>query len=273
MAVAFAVLFVPVAFFPDTLSNFSIWPGLLFVLVPLVVFGSLVFAQVYRYRRVSTPVERQQTKWVVFGAAIALLGFLLLGYLLPTFLKLFIPLQSIGLLPSVILVTSIYLLLLLIPLSIAIALLRYRLWDVDVLINKTLVYGLLTSTLVAVYAVCIVGLEALLRGLFNQTSEIAIVISTLVIAALFQPLRKRIQAIIDRRFFRRKYDAVRTLAAFSATLRNEVNLNQLSDQLVAVVHETMQPAHISLWLRAPEQSRQRNTRMLPRTDEEERVPS
>lgn len=273
VAVAFAVLFVPVAFFPDTLSNFSIWPGLLFVLVPLVVFGSLVFAQVYRYRRVSTPVERQQTKWVVFGAAIALLGFLLLGYLLPTFLKLFIPLQSIGLLPSVILVTSIYLLLLLIPLSIAIALLRYRLWDVDVLINKTLVYGLLTSTLVAVYAVCIVGLEALLRGLFNQTSEIAIVISTLVIAALFQPLRKRIQAIIDRRFFRRKYDAARTLAAFSATLRNEVNLNQLSDQLVAVVHETMQPAHISLWLRTPEQSRQRNTRMLPRTDEEERVPS
>jgi hypothetical protein len=166
---------------------------------------------------------------------------------------LFMPLQSLDLLPLEILVTSIYLVLLPIPLSFAIAILRYRLWDVDVLINKTLVYGLLTGTLVAVYAGCIVGLQALLRGLFNQTSEVAIVLSTLVIAALFQPLRKRIQAIIDRRFYRRKDDAARTLAAFSATLRNEVDLSKLREQLVAVVQETMQPAHVSLWLRKPQQ--------------------
>src|SRR6266704_4334983 len=152
---------------------------------------------------------------------------------------------------SFLLVSIFYLLLLLIPLSLAIAILRYRLWDVDVLINKTLVYGLLTGTLVAVYAGCIVGLQALLQGLFHQTSEIAIVVSTLLIAALFHPLRQRIQLVIDRRFYRRKYDAARTLAAFCATLHQEVDLNELSEQLVAVVQETMQPSHISLWLRPP----------------------
>jgi len=247
VALGSAVLFVVTAFYPVSFSNFSTWPGLLFPLAQLVVFGSLVFSQVYRYRRVSTPVGRQQTKWVVFGAAVGLLGFLLLGVLLPALLQLFIPLQSLDL-------------LLLIPLSFAIAILRYRLWDVDVLINKTLVYGLLTGTLVAVYAGCIVGLQALLRGLFNQTSEVAIVISTLVIAALFQPLRKRIQAGIDRRFFRRKYDAARTLATFSATLRNEVDLDQLREQLVTVVQETMQPSSVSLWLRKTDRRANRDAK-------------
>ena len=265
VAIGFIALFVLAAFFPGSSFSFSNWLGLLFVLVPLV----LVFAQVYRYRRVSTLLERQQTKWIVFGAAVALLGFLLLGVLPPAFLRLFMPLQSIGLLPTAILVTSIYLVLLLIPLSIAIALLRYRLWDVDVLINKTLVYSLLTGTLLAVYAGCIVGLQALLRGLFHQTSDVAIVASTLFIAALFQPLRKRIQAIIDRRFYRRKYDAARTVEAFSATLRSEVDLNQVCEDLVAVVQETMQPAHISLWLRHPEPSGEWNTRLPLHIDEGE----
>jgi hypothetical protein len=258
VAVGSAALFGLGAFYPGTLLNISNWPSLLFLLVPLVVFGSLVYAQVYRYRRVSTPVERQQTKWIVFGATVALLGFLLLGVLLSAFLRLFIPLQSLGLLPTVIVITSIYLLLLLIPLSIAIAILRYRLWDVDVLINKTLVYGLLTGTLAAIYAGCVVGLQALLRGLFHQTSDVSIVVSTLFIAALFQPLRKRIQAIIDRRFFRRKYDAAKIIAAFNATLCNEVDLNTLSEKLIAVVQETMEPAHVSLWLRGTEQERKPN---------------
>jgi hypothetical protein len=270
MAFGFAALFVSIAFFPGALSNASIWLGLLFISMPIIVLGSLVYAQVYRYRRASTPIERQQTKWIVFGTAVALLGFLLVGYLLPAILKLFIPLQNLNPIPTVILITSIYLLLLLIPLSIAVAILRYRLWDVDVIINKTLVYGLLTGILIAVYAVCIVVLEALLQGLFKQTSAVAIVVSTLVIFALFQPLRGRIQNIIDRRFFRSKYDAARTLAAFTATLQNEVDLNQIREDLIAVVQETMQPSHVSLWLRNTESSKGRNTRMLPEIDEEMR---
>jgi hypothetical protein len=140
------------------------------------------------------------------------------------------------------------------PLVLPIAILRYRLWDIDALINKTLVYGLLTALLGAFYAGLIIGLESLASGITGKESEqpLALVISTLAIAALFQPMRRRLQAIIDRRFYRRKYDAEKTLAAFSATLRQEVDLEQLSAQLLTVVNETMQPSHISLWLRAPE---------------------
>ena len=251
VAVGSAALFVLGAFFPGTLLNISNWPSLPFLLVPLVVFGSLVYSQLYRYRRVSTPVERQQTKWIVFGATVALLGFLLLGVLLSAFLRLFMPLPSLGLLPTVIVVTGIYLLLLLIPLSFAVAILRYRLWEIDVIINRTLVYGTLTVILTGVYVGLVIGLQALLRGIISQDNSVAIVISTLAIAALFQPLRRRIQRIIDRRFYRNKYDAAKIIEAFSATLRNEVDLTTLREHLLVVVQETMQPAHVSLWLRPP----------------------
>ena len=140
-------------------------------------------------------------------------------------------------------------LLLFIPISIAIAILRSRLYDIDTIINKALVYGLLTAVLALLYFGLIFTLQFLFQRMFHQNNAFAIVISTLAIAALFQPLRHRLQKIIDRRFYRRKYDAARTLAAFSATLRSEVDLNQLSEQLVAVVQETMQPVHVSLWLR------------------------
>ena len=148
--------------------------------------------------------------------------------------------------------TLIYGFLLLIPISIATAILRSRLYDIDVVINKALVYGLLTALLAAFYAGLIIGLESLV-GLFSRqgAQPLVIVILTLAIAALFQPLRHRLQQIIDRCFYRRKYDAAKTLEAFSATLRSEVDLSQLSEQLVAVVQETMQPVHVSLWLRPP----------------------
>jgi hypothetical protein len=142
-----------------------------------------------------------------------------------------------------------------IPLGIGMALLRYRLWDIDTLINKALVYGLLTGLLGALYAGLIIGLENLagaITGGETAKQPIALVVSTLAIAALFLPVRRRLQALIDRRFYRRKYDAEKTLAAFSATLRHEVDLEQIRAQLLAVVQETMQPGHVSLWLRQPE---------------------
>jgi hypothetical protein len=146
------------------------------------------------------------------------------------------------------------LLTLLFPLSIGMAMLRSRLWDIDILINRTLVYGSLTALLALLYFGLIFALQSLFQGLFKQNNAVAIVVSTLVIYALFQPLRRRIQQIIDRRFYRRKYDAAKTLEAFSATLRNEVDLSQLREHLVAVVEETMQPTFVSLWLRPTQQN-------------------
>jgi hypothetical protein len=148
------------------------------------------------------------------------------------------------------------------------------LWDIDILINRTLVYGSLTAILGLIYFASVLALQALVSvfsGHFSSGPQtpVVIVASTLGIVALFHPLRRRLQTIIDRRFYRSKYDAARTLAAFSASLRDEVDLDQLREQLLAVVQETMQPSHISLWLRDPERSRERNTRLLPRIDEEE----
>ncbi len=270
-----AALFVPIAHFPGPISNTSIWLNLLFISLPLVALGSVVYAQVYRYRRVSTSLEKQQTKWIVYGTSVALLGFLLFGFLLSAIMRLFFSVQSLDLLPSVILVTGIYLLLLLIPISIAFAILRYRLWDIDILINRTILYGSLTIILAFIYFLSVFALQVILSvftGHFSSEAQtpVVVVASTLAIAALFTPLRRRLQVLIDRRFYRSKYDAARTIAAFSKTLSNEVDLNQLRQDLLSVVQETMQPSHVSLWLRNYEPSSGRNTRVLAELDEEMR---
>ena len=227
-------------------------------LVFAVQILGLVGLQVYRYRRVSTFRERQQTKWVVFGLVVALGGFalfLIIG-------SLFLPpelLNSSG--AGVLLPTTVTDgLLLFIPISIAIAILRSRLYDIDTIINKALVYGGLSGILGALYAGLIIGLESLAGFITRQSSAnpLVLVISTLAIFALFQPLRRRIQRIIDRRFYRRKYDAAKVVAAFSATLRNEVDLDQLRAQLLEVVQETMQPSHVSLWVRHPSRTETRS---------------
>ena len=224
------------------------WPAWFDTLVNLAGYCAIIFSQVYRYRNVSTPIQRQQTKWVVFGISIVLIGFI-------AFTLIFIPVFSQPNTLSSLLPTLAYpLLFLLLPFSIGIAILRYRLYDIDVIINRSLVYGLLTVLLAVIYFGLVVGLGWLVRLFTGQVSQspVVIVASTLAIFALIQPLRSRIQRIIDRRFYRSKYDAAQIIANFNSTLREEVDLNTLSDHLVAVVQDTMQPQHVSLWLRKPE---------------------
>ena len=251
--IAVSLLPIPLlgAFYP-----WNWWLSPLYTLVRSAFYCSLALALLYRYRRMATPVQRQQIKWVVF-AAIIVVGEVSVASLL-TVLPSYFP--ALGLLTQLRqLVGSItHILPVLFPLSIGIALLRYRLWNIDIIINRTLVYGTLTVILAGVYVGLVIGLQALLRGIISQDSSVAIVISTLAIAALFQPLRHRLQRVIDRRFYRSKYDAAKIVAAFSATLRQEVDLNTLSEQLVAVVEETMQPTHVSLWLRPTQQEGERS---------------
>ena len=227
------------------------WPHL-FTWMTLCFFVAPISVQLYRYWHPSSLIERQQTRLVVFAIVISMLadvGFA--SSLVRT------ALAQLGLTGSAyaFMSTGLYsLTLYLFPLTIGIAVLRYRLWDIDILINRTLVYGTLTGSLALVYFGLVVGLQALIRLFTGQVSQspVVIVASTLAIYALFQPLRHRIQAIIDRRFYRRKYDAAKTLAAFNATLRNEVDLSQLREHLLNVVEETMQPTFVSLWVRPPE---------------------
>ena len=235
--------------FPSSTSpiNQVNWPAWLNLLVTIVLYGAIIYSQIYRYRRVSTSLQRQQTKWVIFGAAVVVgvvVGLLATGVFVPSIdIYFYNRLWSIAL-P-------------LIPLSIGFSILRYRLYDIDLLINRTLVYGTLTALLALVYVGLVIGLQTLVHLITGQSAQspVVIVASTLVIAALFQPLRRHIQAIIDRRFYRRKYDAARITAAFGATLRNEVELEQLREQLLVVVQETMQPSHVSLWVRQPDQTK------------------
>jgi len=228
------------------------WLSPLYALVRIAFYCSLALALLYRYRWASTPVQRQQIKWVVFALTIFTVEVMvveLIVFLVPSY---FLALGLLGqLYQRVKLITP--LLAVLIPLAIGVALLRYRLWDIDLIINRTLVYGALTGTLASVYFLLIIVLQFLVRSLTGQVlqSPLVIVASTLAIVALVQPLRQRIQSIIDRRFYRRKYDAAKTVAAFSATLRQEVDLDQLREHLLAVAQETMQPTHVSLWLPPP----------------------
>jgi hypothetical protein len=215
----------------------------------LVLFAAIVFSAlslVIRYRRASG-LERQQLKWIALAAVLA--GAFIVGRPLSFFVGQLLSLDpqfgdTLWTLLDAATNTGLYV-------SVGVAILRYRLYEIDILINRTLVYGVLTAMLAALYFGGVATTQTIFRTLTGQEQQpqLAIVVSTLAIAALFNPLRRRTQSFIDRRFYRRKYDARRTLEAFSAKLRDETDLDALSDDLVGVVRETMQPAHVSLWLR------------------------
>ena len=214
----------------------------------LIGFVLILFCQIYRYRVLSTPIERAQVKWFVAGLTVVVIemvaGTLLSGTVLA---------RGHGFATDLSNVLS-----LAIPVSITISILRYRLWDIDVIIRKTLVYGVLTALLALVYFGGVVLLQRLFGSLTGVAqSPLAVVVSTLAIAALFTPLRRRIQDTIDRRFYRKKYDAQRVLAQFVLTARDETDLDALTAELARVVQETMQPERVSVWFAdtAPTQGR------------------
>jgi hypothetical protein len=222
-------------------------------IVLLLLFVACILASavslILRYRRSGGEV-REQIKWIALaGSFVGLLAFLAttLGLLIvPEVMR-----GSGGTLPLW-LQFLMYLMLLSfagVPVTIGFAVLKYRLYDIDVVINRTLVYGSLTATLVSAYFGSVVLLQGAFRALTGQESQLAVVASTLAIAALFNPLRRRLQGFVDRRFYRRRYDARKTLEAFSSKLRDETDLDALNNELVTVVQETMQPGHVSLWLR------------------------
>jgi hypothetical protein len=209
-----------------------------FIGFPMMLVGlGAVISLLVRFRR-SRGDERQQIKWFASAAALSLVWIIVFGQ------------ASLRVLPEAIVALSSLLVIPSVPIATGIAILRYRLYDIDLIINRTLVYGSLTVMLALLYFGGVSGIQALFGALTGQEEQpqLAIVVSTLIIAALFNPLRRRIQAFIDRRFYRRKYDARKTLEAFSAKLRDETDLDALSDDLVGVVRETMQPTHVSVWL-------------------------
>ena len=265
LAVAWAVINIPAVFLSDSAISFIGWPIVIqfFILAGWAATG--IYAQAFRYAYVSSPTQRQQTKWAALGlgaAAIGPLAFYFSVFVLPTLGDAAAPnifYQRIGstfftvsVLFRLIGMTGVAVALLVFPLSFAFAILRYRLWDIDLLINRTLVYAALTGSIAVIYFAIILVLQMVFQAVSNQGTNLALVVSTLTIAAMFQPLRRQVQNLIDRRFYRRKYDAARTLASFTRTCRNEVDINRLSQTLVGVTTESVQPRFVSLWLKTPE---------------------
>jgi hypothetical protein len=244
---------------PAWAPRFSYGAGLVWRDIPLIavmlgMFGFGLAAQVYRYRNVSGAVQRQQTKWVVLGfsvfgllSAAGVTGLVYSSLTRPDSLDLGVRLGG----PTLLLVG-----LAAIPATISLSILRYRLWDIDLLIRRTLVYTLLTAVLAGVYFGSVAVLQILYTALGGQPSAVGIVASTLAIAALFSPLRRRVQNLIDRRFYRRKVDAAKTLTEFGRAARDETDLERLSARLVDVVRDTFEPAHVTFWQpTAPDQQR------------------
>ena len=260
--VTFAIIYAVFMLFPSgrfvpswswaLLLAFVLWvavrtavPTLLILFLGYPIFlGAAVACQIYRYRKVSTPVQRQQTRWAVFGLVTALLAnqaFWLTAGLTPLSRTLYPPIAYLVLYGSV----------LLIPVTFFIAIQRYRLYEIDVIIRRTLLYGALTAILASLYFAVVLGVQTVAQRLTGQSGQhpVIIVATTLLVAALVSPLRRWLQALIDRAFYRTKYNAARTLAVFGENLRLETDLEELSEHVLTVVQQTMRPTHATLWLR------------------------
>ena len=236
IAIGFTLLYALSIFFPDSIFSFTHWSRLLTLPIPLAWLGSLMFAQVYRYRRVSTVEERQQTKWVVFGATVALLGLLLLAFIPLALHPLFFPLQHLSLLPFGFLLTSIYLVLLLIPCTLAVAILRYRLWDIDIIINGTLVDGGLTASTIGFYVLVVGIIGVLLR---TEGNLLISLFATGLVAVLFQPLRERLQRGVNRLLYGQRDDPYAVIARLSQCLKEQLSPNTVLFTIVETVAQTL----------------------------------
>jgi hypothetical protein len=226
------------------------WASTLAILLLALALGSGVVAQLYRYVRVSGLEERRQTKWIASSLTLVVLGyavFALAPALAPALREPGIPFLVYRFVGGPLFTAA----LLLIPLFIGLSIARYGLWEIEVLVNRVLVYGAAAGALVLVYVGSAALLQGSVRELTGQASGLAVAAWTLALAAVFHPLRQRLQSAFDRRFHRRKYDADQTLAAYTATLRQEVDLGRLNGELLSIVHHTVQPAQAWVWLRPP----------------------
>jgi hypothetical protein len=230
---------------PITLFAVSaVSPAILLFLVLWISVG--VYAQIFRYRQHASQTQRQQTKWIVFGFSLTLIVIILVGTLARLFLH--DTGTPSGMLMLLIGISIALIALSITPVTVMVSILQYRLWDIDLIIRRTLSYAIMSGLLGLIYFGGVVGLQAIFSMVTEQNSTISIILSTLAIAALFTPVRIRVQDFIDRRFYRKKYDAEQALAQFAAAARDEVDMERLTLALLGVVEETMQPEQVSLWL-------------------------
>ena len=268
-ALIWFVLCIPWNFMVDTPFYPPAWPPVLFLPTILPMFGTFLGAPIYRYLRVSNTVERQQTKWVTYSFVmvislelIGVIGLSLSGDFNATIAYLN---PAIGEPPTSEIFAAVFfsqgwfrVIYPILPLALAFSILRYRLWDIDILIRRTLQYSVISGLLALTYFGLVVVLQGLFTAVTGQQSAVVVVLSTLAIAALFFPLRNRVQDFIDRRFYRKKYDAAKVIAEFAATCRDETDLDKLTARLVEVVEETMQPERVGLWLKPTADRRRQN---------------
>jgi hypothetical protein len=264
LALSWAILMAYAVLTPGSNLSLVTWNPLIQFIILFAWAGTGLYAQVFRYQNVSRPIERQQTKWALMGLFAATVGPILVLISLragggePAVPNILYQRMGSAFFTSAFLLrltgfTFFKLASLLFPISFAIAVLRYRLWDIDIIIRRTLIYSLITGTLTMIFLGSIMLLQVVFRPL-TQNSQLAVVFSTLGTAALFVPLRRRIQAGIDRRFYRSRYDTEKILEAFSSSLRDQVDLDQLCDRLLVVVEDSMHPEHVSLWMVEPKDS-------------------